>query len=1152
MRILGPVLVTMLCVGIAYAQDNMLPNPSFEEGQKAPTGWEFSAEAGGSWAGKGRTGQRCIAVEGDGKDSVYWLTKGVQFEPGKTYQVSCWLSSEPGTAGSCCITGPNFANRDFRVSEDWAERKFVFAAPESLEDSYVRFGQWHVKGTVYYDDVSVMPVEPVHTRRGQLILGEGEELTPEGYSFRTNFGGFGGNSSRPLHRHTAQFNSSRWVFFPGAEVVYRHDLPGLQQTSAKVEVAIGYYTQGTCLVEASANEQDWQEVGQIAGLTTQSFDLPDDMFPAEQIFVRLRSPGEGERGDSEPGSFQVYTYNYRASLAEPTQALRGATSFVLVTRTSRNLAVAVEGMGSLLPSPGNAVELKLRNISRQRLQVTGKLTLTADGGEPSVSQAATTLGGAGEASLRLPYDLRQVGQYQATLQVLGASGGPLYEAQFSFSVPELYRSNFGYALSSDDTSDLWWCESTYKVNRNRPAPTQKAKFVRIEAARGEYEPVQIVLRPRRDLSGVTATLTDFAGPGGAAIPAEAVDLLRVGYVNVWRPTDREGCVGEWPDPLPPLEGGFEASAGKNQPLWLRVHVPRDAAAGDYRATLALKAEGWQAQVPVSLHVFDFTLPEKLHMPTAFGFSSGNLKRYHHLQTDEQMREVFDLYMRDFKAHDINPYSPFALGGIKVELQGVVWTGGEVVTEDPAEGKQCMKVVDESETANLAASAVKRIEVDPTKSYRLAFSARSAEPGHEYMITMDSRDADGKWISGHNLDFRFTGDGTWQRQEVEIPPGRMAEQARSLGLTLRATSWTEKGENVGTTYFDDIFFGLAGEGAANLVQDPGFEAGAGHVRLAVDFTDFDRECEKYLDGLGFQTFRLPIRYMPSKGGLGQVGPYRGGTPEYERIMGEYLHTIQEHLREKGWLDEAFTYWIDEPAPEHYENVRYGNDLIHRYAPDLRRMLTEQPEEELFGHVDIWCPVLHNYVPEVCQARQAAGDTIWWYVCCGPKAPWAGLFIDHNAVDLRIWQWMAQKWGVQGCLIWATNYWYSGAKARETGELQNPWEDPMSYTSSGGGYWGNGDGRFIYPPPVDPNSEHEPIITGPIDSIRWEMLREGLEDFEYFYLLGKAIENKRAPQQAKLLTVPEEIVVDGKDFTRDPLPMYEHRRKVAEAIEQLGGR
>jgi len=67
----------------------------------------------------------------------------------------------------------------------------------------------------------------------------------------------------------------------------------------------------------------------------------------------------------------------------------------------------------------------------------------------------------------------------------------------------------------------------------------------------------------------------------------------------------------------------------------------------------------------------------------------------------------------------------------------------------------------------------------------------------------------------------------------------------------------------------------------------------------------------------------------------------------------------------------------------------------------------------------------------------------------------------------------------------------------------------------------------------------------------MLREGLEDFEYFYLLGKAIENKRAPQQAKLLTVPEEIVVDGKDFTRDPLPMYEHRRKVAEAIERLEG-
>jgi len=309
-------------------------------------------------------------------------------------------------------------------------------------------------------------------------------------------------------------------------------------------------------------------------------------------------------------------------------------------------------------------------------------------------------------------------------------------------------------------------------------------------------------------------------------------------------------------------------------------------------------------------------------------------------------------------------------------------------------------------------------------------------------------------------------------------------------------------------------------------------------------------EHYLDEFGFQSFRLGFTGMPRRDEPGVCGPFRQGSEGYDRVVGSYLREIQEHLRAKGWLDEAYAYWVDEPAPEHYENVRYGMRLLDEYAPDIRRMLTEQPEPELHGFVDIWCPVLHNYVEERCRARQAEGDDIWWYVCCGPKAPHAGLFIDHNAIDLRIWQWMTHKYHVSGALIWATNYWYSGAKVRETGSYQSPWDDPMSYTSDGTGYWGNGDGRFMYPPNVDPNAEHEPIICGPVDSIRWEMLREGLEDYEYFALLRRLLRDKPNAEAAKLLTIPEAILTDPKTFNRDPQPLYAHRTAVAEAIERVG--
>ena len=54
------------------------------------------------------------------------------------------------------------------------------------------------------------------------------------------------------------------------------------------------------------------------------------------------------------------------------------------------------------------------------------------------------------------------------------------------------------------------------------------------------------------------------------------------------------------------------------------------------------------------------------------------------------------------------------------------------------------------------------------------------------------------------------------------------------------------------------------------------------------------------------------------------------------------------------------------------------------------------------------------------------------------------------------------------------------------------------------WGNGDGRFIYPPEAaaDANPAN-PVLDGPVDSIRWEMLRDGIEDYEYFVILSVSL-------------------------------------------------
>jgi hypothetical protein len=107
------------------------------------------------------------------------------------------------------------------------------------------------------------------------------------------------------------------------------------------------------------------------------------------------------------------------------------------------------------------------------------------------------------------------------------------------------------------------------------------------------------------------------------------------------------------------------------------------------------------------------------------------------------------------------------------------------------------------------------------------------------------------------------------------------------------------------------------------------------------------------------------------------------------------------------------------------------------------------------------------------------------------------------------------------------------------------------------WGNGDGRFMYPPEAAANAQPpQPVLDGPVDSIRWEMLRDGIEDYEYLATLKRLLAERRAdlPKRLrvrceKLLSVPESIAADTRTYTKDPAPLEKRRDQIAQAIERL---
>jgi hypothetical protein len=85
---------------------------------------------------------------------------------------------------------------------------------------------------------------------------------------------------------------------------------------------------------------------------------------------------------------------------------------------------------------------------------------------------------------------------------------------------------------------------------------------------------------------------------------------------------------------------------------------------------------------------------------------------------------------------------------------------------------------------------------------------------------------------------------------------------------------------------------------------------------------------------------------------------------------------------------------------------------------------------------------------------------------------------------------------------------------------------------------------------------PVLEPPVASIRWEMLREGVEDYEFLWLLRDLAAKKRngltaeeVKQYESLLEVPAAITKDMTTFTADPAPIYARRTAIAEAIEKL---
>lgn len=269
-----------------------------------------------------------------------------------------------------------------------------------------------------------------------------------------------------------------------------------------------------------------------------------------------------------------------------------------------------------------------------------------------------------------------------------------------------------------------------------------------------------------------------------------------------------------------------------------------------------------------------------------------------------------------------------------------------------------------------------------------------------------------------------------------------------------------------------------------------------------------------------------------------------TPEFEMAFGSYLRQMHAVLVRRGWLDRTFITTMDEPyanhtghatldVPEHnHEVIRNFVTLVRREAPGLRTFCTTNPAAPLLGHIDHWCLRDCGDVALARSRSEQFGDVVTF--CDNYRT-----FIDYPAAASRSLGWIAWRIGARGWLTFET-----------LAAFQQPWEPVFVYPRlDGGTVWGLG--HLFHP--ADFNDP-------PTPTLRWLLMRDGAEDYEYLWTLARLLESFPNVQASEFLATVAADIIPGGDAearaqTGQPEPpsqrsLQARRRAVAQWIEQLG--
>lgn len=207
----------------------------------------------------------------------------------------------------------------------------------------------------------------------------------------------------------------------------------------------------------------------------------------------------------------------------------------------------------------------------------------------------------------------------------------------------------------------------------------------------------------------------------------------------------------------------------------------------------------------------------------------------------------------------------------------------------------------------------------------------------------------------------------------------------------------------------------------------------------------------------------------------------GSAEYNDLWRPFLVAFRAHLRQKGWLGITAIAGDERDGTEMQSLLA----LVKESAPELKVALAgdhdRRIEPSIHDFSSHWGSVeaMSTRGGGLARSRRRRGQITTFYVAC--NIPYPNTFTFSPSAEACYLGWFASAMGFDGFLRWAYNSWP---------------EDPdvdSRYIK-----WPSGDDFLVYP--------------GARSSVRFERLREGIQDYEKIRILRTALAGSRTPGAA----------------------------------------